>query len=48
MESVLTGQLVDTPTHGLPTHGVVSSWTEQVADWTAQQLVKSWTSQLVY
>ena len=33
--SVTTGQLVDKPTCGLPTHGLVSLQVGQVADWTA-------------
>jgi len=35
---MVTGQLADTPTRGLPTRGLDISWTGQVADWTTRGL----------
>jgi len=43
---MVTGQLMDMPTHRLPTRTLVSLWTGQVADWTAHGLVNSRTVQL--
>jgi len=43
--SLVTGQLADTPTRRLPTHGLDILWTSQLADWTSQ-LDKSRTGQL--
>jgi len=40
INNLVTGQFVDMPTRRLPTHRLVSLWTEQVADWTARGLVK--------
>jgi len=42
---MVTGQLVDTTTHGLPTWGLDDSWTGHLADWSACGLdVGDWTN----
>jgi len=38
----VTGRLTYRPSHGLPTRGLVSSWTGQLADWTVCGLTRSW------
>ena len=43
---VVTGQLVDTPTRGLPTRGLDDSRTGHLADWSTRVLGKSRTGQL--
>jgi len=43
---VVTGQLADTPTRGLPTRGLDDLRTGQLVDWTSRVLDKSRTGQL--
>ena len=38
---MVTGQLADTPTRGLPTRGLVNSRTRQLAYWTSRGLDNS-------
>jgi len=45
---MVTGQLMDTPTHGLPTRGLDDSWTGHLADWSTRRRDNSWTGQLAY
>jgi len=44
--TVVTGQLADTPTRGLPTRGLDISRTGQLADSTTRALVNSRTGQV--
>ena len=43
---MVTGQLADTPTRGLPTRGLDDLRTGQLVDWTSRVLDKSRTGQL--
>jgi len=43
---MVSGQLADTPTRGLPTHELDNLWTGYLADWSTQRLVNSWTGQV--
>jgi len=43
---VVTGQLADTPTHGLPACGLDDSLTGHLSDWTSRRLVKLRSGQL--
>ena len=43
---MVTGQLADTPTRGLPTSGLDISRTGQLADWTTRALDNSRTGQV--
>jgi len=45
---MVTGQLVDTPTRGLPTRGLEDSRTGHVADWSTRRLDNSRTGQVAY
>jgi len=42
----VTGQLADTPTHGLPTRGLDDSRTGHLADWSTRGLDNSRTGQV--
>ena len=43
---MVTGQLADTPTRGLPTRGLDDSWTGHLADWLTRGLDNSCTGQV--
>ena len=43
---MVTGQLVEMPTRGLPTHGLDNSWTGHFTDWSTRALDNSRTGQV--
>jgi len=45
-DGVVTGQLADTPTRGLPTRGLDDSRTGHLTDWSTRGLDNSWTGQV--
>ena len=44
--TIVTGQLVDTPTRRLSTRGLDNSQTGHLTDWSTRGLDKSWTRHL--
>jgi len=44
---MVTGQLADMPTRGLPTHSLDVSWPGELTDWTSCGLNNSWIAPAV-